>query len=161
MSSLVNWSSKFTLSSKLFPAHVFISSKDSMGNTEILKWGSLQMTSTGTRISHSKKAHGSKQVQFLQICSLPHTLHLPSKYFTHELSSAKKDTWVHIIAPVGSKGILADKAGRVSKVSQSNIGQYPSSIEPLIAHLRQAIIESSYAYPYQHFININVTQLLH
>ncbi len=42
-----------------------------MGNTEVLKRGDLQLTSAGTGISHSEKAHGSKQVHFLQIWSLP------------------------------------------------------------------------------------------
>lgn len=36
-------------------------SKDSMGNTEILKRGDIQMTSAGTGIRHSEKAHGDKQ----------------------------------------------------------------------------------------------------
>lgn len=36
-------------------------SKDSMGNTEILKRGDLQLTSAGTGIRHSEKAHGPKQ----------------------------------------------------------------------------------------------------
>ncbi|KAF9461115.1 RmlC-like cupin domain-containing protein [Collybia nuda] len=84
--------------------------KDSMGNTEILKRGSLQMTSAGTGISHSEKAHGSKSVHFLQIWSLPHTPRLQPKYFTREFTDAeKKDNWLRIVAPVGGEGVSMDR----------------------------------------------------
>ncbi|KAF7309380.1 hypothetical protein MIND_00308800 [Mycena indigotica] len=60
--------------------------KDSMGNTEILKRGDLQLTSAGTGISHSEKAYGSKQVHFLQIWSLPSVSRLTPKWIgTHSL----------------------------------------------------------------------------
>lgn len=42
-----------------------------MGNTEILSRGAIQMTSTGTGISHSEKAHGSEEVHFCQIWASP------------------------------------------------------------------------------------------
>lgn len=53
-----------------------------MGNLEILKRGDLQMTSAGTGIRHSEKAHGTKPVHFLQIWSLPSTRNLTPQYFT-------------------------------------------------------------------------------
>ncbi|KAF8211062.1 RmlC-like cupin domain-containing protein [Mycena galopus ATCC 62051] len=65
--------------------------KDSMGNTEILKRGDLQLTSAGTGISHSEKAYGSKQVHFLQIWSLP-----------------SRDVWARIVAPVDAEGVEKD-----------------------------------------------------
>ncbi|KAJ6621499.1 RmlC-like cupin domain-containing protein [Mycena sp. CBHHK59/15] len=66
--------------------------KDSMGNVEVLKRGDLQLTSSGTGISHSEKAHGSKQVHFLQIWSLPSVSHLQPN------TSQKRDVWACIIA---------------------------------------------------------------
>ena len=53
-----------------------------MGNREVLKRGDLQMTSAGTGIRHSEKAHGDKQVHFLQIWSVPSQGRLSPQYFT-------------------------------------------------------------------------------
>ncbi|KAJ7578163.1 RmlC-like cupin domain-containing protein [Mycena floridula] len=84
--------------------------KDSMGNTEVLKRGDLQLTSAGTGISHSEKAHGSKQVHFLQIWSVPSKSRLQPKYFTRHFSDAeKKDNWVRVVAPVDAEGVHADQ----------------------------------------------------
>ncbi|KIJ97015.1 hypothetical protein K443DRAFT_10202 [Laccaria amethystina LaAM-08-1] len=72
---------------------------NSMGNTEILKRGDLQLTSTGTGISHSEKAHGSNQVHCLQIWSLPATARLQPKYFTrHFTDEEKTDKWAKVTA---------------------------------------------------------------
>ncbi|KAK0440918.1 RmlC-like cupin domain-containing protein [Desarmillaria tabescens] len=84
--------------------------KDSMGNTEILKRGDLQLTSAGTGISHSEKAHGPRQVHFLQIWSLPSTPRLQPKYFTRHFTDAEKtDSFVRVVAPVDAKGVQKDK----------------------------------------------------
>ncbi|KAJ6624636.1 pirin domain-containing protein [Mycena sp. CBHHK59/15] len=83
--------------------------KDSKGNVEVLRHGDLQLTSAGTGISHSKKVHGSKQVHFLQIWSLPLVPRLQPKYFTrHFTDTEKRDVWVCIVAPVDAEGVLAD-----------------------------------------------------
>ncbi|KAJ7261980.1 RmlC-like cupin domain-containing protein [Mycena rebaudengoi] len=83
--------------------------KDSMGNTEILKRGDLQLTSAGTGISHSEKAYGSKQVHFLQIWSVPSVSGLQPKYFTRHFTDAdKRDVWARIVAPVDAEGVLRD-----------------------------------------------------
>jgi redox-sensitive bicupin YhaK (pirin superfamily) len=80
-----------------------------MGNTEILKRGDLQLTSAGTGISHSEKAHGSKPVHFLQIWSLPSVSRLQPKYFTRHFTDAeKRDVWARIVAPVDAEGVLKD-----------------------------------------------------
>lgn len=57
-------------------------SRDSMGNVEVLKRGDVQLTSAGTGIRHSEKAHGDKQVHFLQIWASPWKNGLTPKYFT-------------------------------------------------------------------------------
>jgi len=74
--------------------------KDSMGNTEVLQRGDLQMTSAGTGIRHSEKCHGPKQVHFLQIWAKPNASNLPPKYYTRHFSDGdKKDKWAHVVAP--------------------------------------------------------------
>ncbi|PPQ85242.1 hypothetical protein CVT25_010015 [Psilocybe cyanescens] len=84
--------------------------KDSMGNTEVLKRGDLQMTSTGTGISHSEKAHGSKQVHFLQIWSVPSKSGLSPKYYTrHFTDEEKADKWAKVVAPVGAKDVVVER----------------------------------------------------
>ena len=96
-----------------------------MGNTEVLKRGDLQLTSAGTGISHSEKAHGSKQVHFLQIWSIPSTSRLPPKYFTRHFSDAeKKDKWARIVAPVGTEGVLAVREGEGPAPVQSALTLY-------------------------------------
>ncbi|KAI0358265.1 pirin domain-containing protein [Trametes cingulata] len=81
--------------------------RDSMGNLEIMKRGDLQMTSAGTGIRHSEHCHGSKQVHFLQIWSLPSTRGLTPQYFTrHFTDDEKKDRWAHIVAPVDAPGVV-------------------------------------------------------
>ncbi|PBK98955.1 RmlC-like cupin [Armillaria gallica] len=84
--------------------------KDSMGNTEILKRGDLQLTSAGTGISHSEKAHGPSEVHFLQIWSLPSTPRLQPKYFTRHFTDAEKtDKFIRVVAPVDAEGVQKDK----------------------------------------------------
>lgn len=96
-----------------------------MGNTEILKRGSLQMTSAGTGISHSEKAHGSTPVHFLQIWSLPHTSRLQPKYYTREFSDAQKtNAWARIVAPAGAEGVSAERDGEGPAPVQSALTLY-------------------------------------
>jgi len=99
--------------------------KDSMGNIEILKRGDLQLTSAGTGISHSEKAHGSKQVHFLQIWSLPQTPRLPPKYFTrHFTDEEKADKWARVVAPVRAQGVLNEREGAGPAPVQSPLTLY-------------------------------------
>ena len=110
-----------------------------MGNTEILRRGDLQLTSAGTGISHSEKAHGSKQVHFLQIWSIPSTSKLQPKYFTrHFTDEEKTDKWARIVAPVGAEGVLTVREGQGPTPVQSPLtlfatllGQNKSLSRPL------------------------------
>jgi len=105
--------------------------KDSMGNTEILKRGDLQMTSAGTGIRHSEKAHGPKQVHFLQIWSVPSVSRLDPKYFTrHFADEEKQDKWARIVAPVKAEGVLATREGKGPAPVQSPLSLYASLISP-------------------------------
>ncbi|TFK25134.1 pirin domain-containing protein [Coprinopsis marcescibilis] len=82
--------------------------KDSMGNTEILKRGDLQMTSTGTGISHSEKTYGGKELHILQIWSMPSQNGLTPKYFTRHFSDEeKKDKWARVVAPAWEEDVKA------------------------------------------------------
>ncbi|KAJ7588319.1 RmlC-like cupin domain-containing protein [Mycena floridula] len=87
-----------------------IEHQDSMGNTEVLKRGDVQLTSAGTGISHSEKAHGSQEAHFLQIWAFPSQPRLQPKYFTRHFSDAeKKDKWVRVVAPVDAEGVHGDQ----------------------------------------------------
>lgn len=57
-----------------------------MKNEEVLKRGDIQLTSAGTGIYHSEKAHGSQQVHFLQIWAKPWKSGLAPKYYTRCVS---------------------------------------------------------------------------
>jgi redox-sensitive bicupin YhaK (pirin superfamily) len=81
-----------------------------MGNVEILKRGSLQLTSSGTGVSLCDDVHGPTPVHFLQIWSLPSIARLTPQYFTRYFSDAEKtDKWVCVVAPKGSKGVSGEK----------------------------------------------------
>jgi redox-sensitive bicupin YhaK (pirin superfamily) len=101
-----------------------------MGNTEILKRGSLQLTSAGTGISHSEKAHGAGQVHFLQIWSLPHTQRLKPKYFTRDFSDAQKtNTWLRVVAPVGADDVSLERDGKGPAPVQSALTMYATLLQ--------------------------------
>jgi quercetin 2,3-dioxygenase len=96
-----------------------------MGNTEILKRGTLQLTSAGTGISHSEKSYGSEVTHLLQIWSLPHTRRLQPKYFTREFSDEQKsNTWLPVVAPVGAEGVSGDREGTGPAPVQSELTLY-------------------------------------
>jgi len=81
--------------------------KDSMGNTEIIKKGDVQMTSAGTGIRHSEHSNGNEQVHFLQMWAFPSTSGLKPAYYTrHFTDDEKRDTLVRIVAPLGSEGVV-------------------------------------------------------
>ncbi|XP_006456257.1 hypothetical protein AGABI2DRAFT_139077 [Agaricus bisporus var. bisporus H97] len=99
--------------------------KDSMNNIEVLKRGDIQLTSAGTGISHSEKAHGAKEVHFLQIWSLPKVSRLQPKYFTRHFSDEEKqDKWVKIVAPVGAKDVIHARESDGPAPVQSDLTLY-------------------------------------
>ncbi|KAJ3827341.1 RmlC-like cupin domain-containing protein [Lentinula raphanica] len=110
--------------------------KDSMGNVEVLKRGDIQLTSAGTGISHSEKAHGDQPVHFLQIWSLPTTSRLQPKYFTRHFSDAEKqDAWVRVVASVNAEGVQKDlregsKQGEGPAPVQSPLTMYATLLSP-------------------------------
>jgi len=84
--------------------------KDSIGNTEVLKRGDLQLTTAGTGVRHSEFSHGDKEVHFLQIWCLPSQRNLKPQYITrHFTDEQKKDKWCLIVAPTGTAGLTDDR----------------------------------------------------
>ncbi|KAF8655501.1 hypothetical protein AX16_003031 [Volvariella volvacea WC 439] len=112
--------------------------KDSMGNTEILKRGDIQLTSAGTGISHSEKAYGPTPVHFLQIWSFPTASRLKPKYYTRHFSDAeKKDRLVKVVAPVDDSSassvedkIVDAREGSGPAPVHSNLTMYAGLLSP-------------------------------
>ncbi|KAJ4493574.1 RmlC-like cupin domain-containing protein [Lentinula edodes] len=110
--------------------------KDSMGNIEVLKRGDVQLTSAGTGISHSEKAHGNNPVHFLQIWSLPSVSRLQPKYFTRHFSDEeKRDAWVRVVANANAEGVQKDlregsKQGEGPAPVQSPLTMYATLLNP-------------------------------
>jgi len=107
-----------------------------MGNVEVLKRGD-QLTSAGTGISHSEKAHGDKQVHFLQIWSLPSISRLTPTYFTRD--DEKKDKWVRVVAPAGAPGVSSKR---------EDSGPTPVQSGPLTLYSTILSIHSPAYFPY-------------
>lgn len=127
--------------------------EDSMGNREVLKRGDLQMTSAGTGIRHSEKAHGAKQVHFLQIWSLPSERGLTPQYFTRHFSDEeKKDKWAKIVAPAGSEGVTEKRDVSGPAPVHSPLSLYASLISPstTLAH----ILPSSGVSPRKAYVHV-------
>ncbi|KAF8993451.1 RmlC-like cupin domain-containing protein [Cyathus striatus] len=105
--------------------------KDSLGNTEHLPRGALQLTSAGTGISHSEKAHGSSPVYFIQIWAKPWKSSLTPKYYTRRFSDSEKlDKWVTVVAPCGSEGVNEEREGSGPAPVQSALTMYATIPSP-------------------------------
>ncbi|KAJ3571201.1 hypothetical protein NP233_g3906 [Leucocoprinus birnbaumii] len=105
--------------------------KDSMGNTEILRRGDVQLTSAGTGISHSEKSHGPNEVHFLQIWSFPKTPRLQPKYYTRHFSDEeKKDQWAKIVAPAWEEGVKNDREAEGPAPVHSDLTLYATLLSP-------------------------------
>jgi len=130
--------------------------KDSMGNVEILKRGDVQLTSAGTGIRHSEKAHGAKEVHFLQIWTLPSVSHLAPKYFTrHFTDEEKTDKLLPVVAPIYATGISNQRVAAGPAPVQSPVTLYASFLSPsaTVKHTFGApIADSSKRYGYLHVI---------
>ncbi|KAJ7729842.1 RmlC-like cupin domain-containing protein [Mycena maculata] len=103
--------------------------KDSMGNIEILKRGDIQLTSAGTGISHSEKAHGPTPVHFMQIWARPRIPALKPKYFTrHFTDDEKRDKWARVVSPVDAPGVPQERDGTGPAPVQSALTLYVTLI---------------------------------
>ncbi|OAX38543.1 RmlC-like cupin [Rhizopogon vinicolor AM-OR11-026] len=110
--------------------------QDSMGNTEVLSRGDVQMTSTGTGISHSEKAHGPQEVHFCQIwaSARPGESRGKPAYFTrHFTDTDKRNKFKLIVAPSNSSDVsLAREADGPAPI-RSELRAYASLVDPGIS----------------------------
>ncbi|KAG1738932.1 RmlC-like cupin domain-containing protein [Suillus paluster] len=107
--------------------------QDSMGNTEILSRGALQMTSTGTGISHSEKAHGPQEVHFCQIWASPRPGEGKGKpaYSTrHFTDEDKRNQFRLIVAPSDSSEVSLDREAEGPAPIRSQLRAYASLVDP-------------------------------
>lgn len=107
--------------------------QDSMGNTEVLSRGALQMTSTGTGISHSEKAHGSQEVHFCQIWASPRPGEGKGKpaYFTrHFTDEDKRNQFRLIVAPSDSSEVSLGREAEGPAPIRSQLRAYASLVDP-------------------------------
>ncbi|GAA5831019.1 hypothetical protein JCM11251_005111 [Rhodosporidiobolus azoricus] len=106
--------------------------KDSMGNTEIMKRGDIQMTSTGTGVTHSEyNRNGEKQVHFLQIWGLPNQTRLPPKYYNRHFSDEeKRDKLVQVVGPAGSEGVSDERDTTGPAPVHAALSMFASNLSP-------------------------------
>lgn len=106
--------------------------KDSMGNTEIMKRGDVQMTSAGTGIRHSEYNRNNKeQVHFLQIWLLPNKNRLTPSYYTRHFTDAeKRDTLLKVVAPVGASDVADTREGKGPTPVHAQLSVYASILSP-------------------------------
>lgn len=98
---------------------------DALGNTKILKRGSVQLTSSGTGASLCDETYGPVPVHLLQLWSLPSAPHLPPQYFTRYFSDSEKiNRWVCVVAPIGTEGVSAESTGDGPAPVQSPLSLY-------------------------------------
>ena len=115
----------------LYILTTLIFSTDSVGNTQILKRGDLQLTSAGTGITQSEKAYGSDQVHLLQIWSLPTKARLEPHFFIRHFSDEEKtDKWAEIVAPVAAVGVVLTREGKGPTPVQSCLTMYATLLSP-------------------------------
>jgi len=130
-----------------------IEHKDSMGNTEILKRGDIQLTSAGTGISHSEKAYGPAQVHLLQIWSFPTHPGLTPKYYNRHFSDTEKmDKWCKVVAPVGSEGVTDQREADGPTPVHSMLTMYATILEPGKGKQREMGVDLKGSKAYIHVI---------
>ncbi|TFY69293.1 hypothetical protein EVJ58_g491 [Rhodofomes roseus] len=110
--------------------------EDSMGNREILQRCDIQLTSAGTGIRHSEKSHGSQQVHYFQIWSIPSKSGLTPRYYTrHFEEEDKRDKWCLVVAPANTLDVTDTQAHLHLYIRPSRSMQQ-SSLRASLSHTR-------------------------
>lgn len=78
--------------------------KDSMGNTQVIRQGDVQVMSAGTGIQHSEKnKHHDKEVKFFQIWIFPDKKNVTPRYDQKNFSEAEKQNkLLTVVSPLGT-----------------------------------------------------------
>lgn len=128
---MVPWNSKIVFFLFASVSNRRINSKDSMGNTEVLKRGDVQLTSAGSGIAHSERTYGPTAAHFLQIWSTPSTPNLKPQYYTRHFSDEEKQNkWARVVARFGSQGVSSERDGEGPAPVQSPLTMYASLLSP-------------------------------
>jgi redox-sensitive bicupin YhaK (pirin superfamily) len=79
--------------------------KDSMGNTQIIRQGDVQVMSAGTGIEHAEKnKNGDQEVRFFQIWVFPNKKNVTPRYDQKNFSDAdKQNKLLTVVSPLGTK----------------------------------------------------------
>lgn len=79
--------------------------KDSMGNTQVIRQGDVQVMSAGTGVEHSEKnKNNDKEVKFFQIWVYPSVRNSAPRYDQKTFSESEKhNNLVTIVSPLGTK----------------------------------------------------------
>ena len=78
---------------------------DSMGNTQVIRQGDVQVMSAGTGIQHSEKnKHSDMEVQFFQIWVFPSQRNVEPRYDQQTFTDADKhNKLLTVVSPLGTK----------------------------------------------------------
>ena len=80
--------------------------RDSMGNTQVIRQGDVQVMSAGTGIQHSEKNKNSdKPVKFFQIWIFPNEKNVKPRYDQKNFpDEVKHNKLLTVVSPIGSSG---------------------------------------------------------
>lgn len=78
--------------------------RDSLGNTQVIRAGDVQVMSAGTGVQHSEKnKHPDKPVKFFQIWVFPNTRNVQPRYDQQHFSPADKfNKLLNVVSPLGT-----------------------------------------------------------
>ena len=78
--------------------------KDSMGNTQVIRQGDVQVMSAGTGVQHSEKnKHRDQPVKFFQIWVFPNQKNVQPRYDQKSFSEAEKLNQLRtVVSPIGT-----------------------------------------------------------
>ncbi|KAM0792899.1 hypothetical protein ACM66B_002660 [Microbotryomycetes sp. NB124-2] len=105
--------------------------KDSLNNLEIMKPHEIQMTSTGTGVTHSEyNRNTSKKVHFLQCWAKPHTARLAPGYYNRHFPRDQKLNQLRlVVAPKGTPGVVDKRDATGPTPINANLSMFASILE--------------------------------